>query len=98
MKKGIALVFLLGLMGCNPKWYAHKEAAERSAKAYAEDVLPGYVGVSCVNKDTDGDSYVSCTVKDKDGSIVPLECVGRQFFWQLVKNEGCRVPRMKIAE
>jgi len=86
------IIVMLVLSGC---WYNHKEPAEKNAKEYAQQILPGYKAVQCVNVDTDFDDYVSCTVVDKNDRLIPLECVGAVPPWYLVKNTGCRIPRFR---
>lgn len=47
---------------------------------------------NCVDRDSDGDGYVSCTlsVADKDGStrLMPVECATSYSF-----NTGCRLQK-----
>jgi len=48
--------------------------------------------INCVEYDSDGDGYISCSIahEDKTGqiSIIPVEC-SNQWSW----NEGCRAPK-----
>jgi hypothetical protein len=64
--------------------------AEEEARNYAAKMRLTLKGVSCMNRDTDGDGYVSCTlnVVEKDGStsLVPIECAAKWTY----NNEGCK--------
>jgi len=73
----------------------HKAAAEKSAKEYAEEIIPNAVAYSCMNVDTDSDGYVGCSVRTKDDTLISLECVGAQFAWVFPKNSGCKLSKFK---
>lgn len=92
MKKVVVLISVMFVSGC---WLNHKEPAEANAKVYAEQMMPGYKAIQCTNLDTDKDSYVSCTVKDSSGELVPLECVGAIPPWVIIRNTGCRIPQLR---
>ncbi len=91
--KMILVVVALGLLTACPNWTgAHKAEAEKQAEIYAKELGIEIVAVSCVKQDTDGDGYVSCTLKlDEAGTTKQVECAGA---WNL--NEGCRDPKIKI--
>lgn len=78
-----------GCVGCG----GDKAKATDSAKAWAEAMGITPKGVSCVDHDTDGDGYVSCTVSEasKDGGtkMHSLECA-HSWSW----NSGCRKPKL----
>jgi prepilin-type N-terminal cleavage/methylation domain-containing protein len=89
------LVAILGgfaFRGCA----SSKGTAEEEARAYAQSMGMKIEGVSCMNRDTDGDGYVSCSlsVVGQDGkkTIEPLECAAR-WSWN---NDGCKVPVMRV--
>lgn len=73
-----------------------KSLAEDEARAYAQSMQIKITGVSCMNRDTDSDGYVSCSmsVVGQDGktTIEPLECAARWTF----NNDGCKVPVMRV--
>ena len=73
-----------------------KGSAEEEARAYAQSMGLKLQGVDCMNRDTDGDGYVSCSLsvigKDGTTSIEPLECAAR-WSWN---NDGCKVPVMRV--
>ena len=67
---------------------AHQKEAEKQAKAWAAKMGLKDAKDSCVRDDSDGDSYVSCTVAS-GGQMHSVECTGA---W----NDGCRVPKFQI--
>ena len=68
MKKiGLLLVMLVGCAK------ADFEAAKKSAEEYSKNV-PNATGVSCVQSDSDGDGYCSCTIFRKDEDPLAIEC------------------------
>lgn len=95
MNRAIATLFAFGglvaLTGC-PNWTgAHKSTAEDEAREYAQELNLELEAVSCVKQDTDGDGYVSCTLKLKDGQTLPRECAGAYNL-----NSGCREQKLKM--
>jgi len=68
------------------------EAAVKEARQFANDNSMADANVSCVNTDSDGDGYVSCTLslKRADGSVqfTPIECAAK-----LNLNSGCKLQR-----
>lgn len=80
--------FLLMLAGC----FGDPEAAKASARQYAKDLGYEVAGVSCTGVDSDGDGYVSCTVRLKDpdpsgSSLLALECSRGEVTF----TSGCKV-------
>jgi prepilin-type N-terminal cleavage/methylation domain-containing protein len=65
------------------------------AKSFATGLGYDIRGASCMNRDSDGDGYVSCTVSvaDKNGnlSMVPVECAS-----SFSCSSGCRMQKMVI--
>lgn len=89
MRKTMATIVLctvLGLGGC----YEDSRSLESTAKAFVQQLGSEPVGASCMNMDSDNDSYVSCTVSIK-GAALPLavECASR---WKIVTS-GCKLQR-----
>lgn len=92
MKNVRYLTLALALTAC---FSIEKGYAESQAKEYAQSLGMKGATVNCVNMDTDGDGYVSCTIATpNDGGKVdlqPVECAARQEGCN--RNEGCRVPK-----
>jgi type II secretory pathway pseudopilin PulG len=80
---------LIGVRGCASSFGIDKASAEQNARQYAGELGVEVAGLSCTGVDTDGDGYVSCTIRGRDGSLTPIECAGR-----LTLNSGCRVARV----
>lgn len=72
------------------KCSSSRDTAEEEARAYASKMGMTIKGVSCMNRDTDGDGYVSCTlnVVEKDGkeNPIPIECAAKWSY----NNDGCK--------
>ena len=72
-----------------------KASAEEEARAYAQSMGINLKGVSCMDRDTDGDGYVSCSLsvaqKNGEDRIEPIECAAR-WSWN---NSGCKVPVLR---
>lgn len=69
---------------------ASGEEAEKSARAWAAKMGYTLQGVSCVDRDTDGDGYVSCTLVTvaDPGRPIALECARSTSM-----NSGCRLQK-----
>jgi hypothetical protein len=80
------LVAALGTAGC----YENVERLEDTAKTYVQRLGYTPVGASCMNRDSDNDGYVSCTVTVKN-MVAPMavECASR---WRLL-TQGCKLQR-----
>ncbi len=66
--------------------------AEKEAHKWAASMGYDIQGVSCVDRDTDGDGYVSCTVNVKSNpQPIPIECAV-----SISMNSGCRVQKPVI--
>jgi prepilin-type N-terminal cleavage/methylation domain-containing protein len=67
-----------------------RNTAEEEARVYASKMGMTLKGVSCMNRDTDDDGYVSCTLNviEKDGkeNSIPIECAAKWSY----NNDGCR--------
>lgn len=70
-----------------------KDAADK----YAEEIGMQDAKTSCVDFDTDGDGYVSCSIATKrpDGTIqiTPIECANPFGF-----RNGCRIPKIQAIQ
>lgn len=71
----------------------HKSAAEEQARTYSKEMGYNIKGLSCTNRDTDGDDYVSCTISTSEGQVYRVLCVGNIPPWPLgpfIPNKGCK--------
>lgn len=69
------------------KSYVSKDYAQEFSKQ-----LDGVVtGTDCVDRDTDGDGYVTCTVFRKDKDPLSILCAAK---WSL--NKGCKMALPRI--
>jgi len=93
----LALPVLLTLTACPNMTGAHKSVAEQEAKDWAAELKLEVDAVTCREKDTDGDGYVSCTIKTKDGKLLERECAGARSTSNLVRNSGCRDPKLNLG-
>jgi hypothetical protein len=64
----------LSLAACEPYQLSRPEqnTAEIGARQYAERL--GYQFIGCSGQDSDGDSYVTCSLSNKSNNPVPLLC------------------------
>lgn len=96
MKNVRYLILAVTLTGC---FSIEKGYAESQAKQYAQSLGMKGATVNCVNMDTDGDGYVSCTIAtpgpDGKMDLQPVECAANQNGCN--RNEGCRVPKLRQA-
>lgn len=70
-----------------------QSTAEDEARKYGTSLSLDVKGVSCTNRDTDGDGYVSCSISYTDNgklSIMPVECASR---WT-INNDGCKAQNL----
>lgn len=88
----IGCVGLGGMSLCSNLSGANKEEAVSQANIWVSEVGIKNAHVNCVNTDSDGDGYVSCTVSYKDNSgelkTKAIECTGKFTI-----NSGCRAPK-----
>lgn len=78
MNKLLNTIILSTLMlstGCS-SMFVNKERAERNAKTWLKETYGVKGNASCSGKDSDGDTYVRCTVVDPETKKkYALECV-----------------------
>src|SRR5688572_29258786 len=88
----ILIGIVIGLIGsgCSNTSGRNKKAAEEYAMEFAKKMGEVITAVTCVNSDTDGDGYVSCTIFRKERDPFGVECAGA---WTL--NEGCKIPKIR---
>lgn len=70
-----------------------KASAERNAAGWCEEMVIDCAGVQCSGTDSDGDGYVSCTVRTVDDKRIPLECGWDRAIAPLGQNTSCREQR-----
>lgn len=96
------LLILLAIVGggVGGRVFNRKAEAESQAREWAAFMYPSQDAsprVLCVERDTDGDGYISCTVShtEKGASInVPIECAASILSW----NSGCRTPKLGLRQ
>ena len=94
----ISALLTLTLTACPNVTGAHKGVAEGEARGWASELGLEIKNVSCVEKDTDGDGYVSCTIVMADGVTTKnVECAGARSTSNLIRNSGCRDPKMNLG-
>lgn len=80
---------LLALSACDSR-----DKATSEARRFAEDMGYQVAGVTCMSYDTDGDNYVTCTVRIKDAEpgkdLLSLQCA-----ITLSLNDGCKQTELK---
>lgn len=102
----LVLVIILGIFlsiivfGCDTlTGSADSEKVKTQAYTFVSEL--GYseiLGVSCSTHDSDGDGYISCSVRVKDGDMIEMiaiECAGglAGYF-----KSGCRQPKIHINQ
>ena len=87
----VAIVIVVGLVVGLAMKYTPSDVSG-DAREWATEM--GYVvqGVRCMDYDTDGDGYISCSVKTSE-SLLAIECA-KGFSM----NNGCRVATGKAAD
>lgn len=98
--KNIKLSLLVASICLAACFSLEKGYAEEQGRAYAKELGMENSKVNCVNSDTDGDGYVSCTVATpgRDGGkpdLQPIECAAYKDGCS--RNSGCRVPKNRIV-
>jgi len=83
MKQTIAITLLAVLSACG----IDGTKARKNADTFTRTALGATPKkITCQNTDSDGDGYVSCTVRDSEGELYALQCSGAFSF-----NSGCRL-------
>lgn len=74
MKKYLLLAGTVMLAACGPYQLSatERDTTELGALQYANSLSGKFV--SCSGQDSDGDSYVTCTISDKDGKPQEILC------------------------
>ncbi len=76
-----------GFKGCS----GGGDKARDSAYDFAKQMGVPFTGVTCVDMDSDGDGYVSCTVFRTGQDPYPIECARE---WS--RNKGCKTAMPKV--
>lgn len=88
MKLRSIIIPFLVFTGC----YENVDNLTKDATSFCIDLGYKVKGVSCANKDTDSDGYVSCTVNLIDNpEPIAIECRSR---WKL--GSGCRMQKLSL--
>lgn len=88
------LALALFLFACDAK-HVDRRLPEDFARQFAGEI-PGSTGrVQCMDRDTDGDGYCSCSVFMKDAPPVAVEC-GCDSWQVLFPPDGCRMAQFKV--
>lgn len=66
-------------------------AAEKSAAEYAQKVKGATGDISCTQKDSDGDGYVTCTIFMAEGEDRSVECGAQARCWFGDCARGCKI-------
>jgi hypothetical protein len=86
----VAIFIVRFATGCSD----NGSTAEDEARKYAKSLGLEIKGVSCTERDSDGDGYVSCSIShNENGSvaIMPVECA---IKWSA--NSGCKSQKIGI--
>ena len=94
----LAIASLLTLTACPNMTGAHKGVAEDEARTWAAELKLKVEAVTCREKDTDGDGYVSCSIKTTDGKLLEKECAGARSTDNMIRNSGCRDPKTNLNQ
>lgn len=89
----IAIAGIIGaiLFGGVTSCMSSGDKANAEARRFASEMGLNVKGVTCADRDTDKDGYVSCTVSvDEEGKtrLEAIECAAR-YSW----NDGCRMQK-----
>lgn len=93
----IIVVAILGILGAicfggMSSCHNSKGKATEEAQTFAREMGMKVKGVSCAERDTDGDGYVSCTVSvDQGDGKTTLEALECAAVWS--RNDGCRMQK-----
>lgn len=86
---GIVLsALLMGVGSCQ----SNKTDAEAEATSFAQSMGIKVKAVNCVDRDSDGDGYVSCTVSEEVNGATKLHAVECASGWSW--NSGCRMQKL----
>ena len=88
MKKIILFVLISVVASCRGPG-----KSEASAKSFAERRFENNTGVECLDRDTDGDGYVSCTIFLPNDAIA-IECATENHVLGC-SSSGCRMAMGK---
>ncbi len=86
----LGLIVFQGFTSCRD---SRDKATDEANKFLAELGIKAH-GVSCAQRDSDNDGYVSCTASVEEGGkmkMMPIECASN-WSW----NDGCRLPKFQI--
>lgn len=86
MKRTLMALLLLTVPAC----LQDTSSLESSGRGFLSSLGYKVVGVSCMNMDSDGDGYVSCTARvEGQQQPVAIECASAYSF-----KSGCRMQKL----
>jgi len=72
--------------------------AQRELDAYAKALRYEVVAATCAGIDSDGDGYISCTLRYRDGERTATDAVECASGAPLTRTTGCRVAQPKVYQ
>lgn len=72
--------------------------AQRELDAYAKALRYDVVAATCAGIDSDGDGYVSCTLRYRDGDRTATEAVECASGASFTRTTGCRLAQPKVYQ
>lgn len=84
------IIFSISCTACRNISGSSQRSAQENAESWAKDLELDVEHVKCNGIDSDGDGYVSCTFKLKDGRIENYECSSSYLY------DGCKAIIPKI--
>ena len=86
--------FIILFTLCTSCGFGLKSQAEAEAHSYVNELsLDPETKVSCVDTDSDGDGYVSCTLHTPGYPIEQIECYVPYRVFVLGNSSGCRAAK-----
>lgn len=86
----ILLLVLFTVTGC----LEDRSSLEAEARGFLHALGYQVVGVSCTDRDSDGDGYASCTATVRDSpEPIAVECASRWSF-----TSGCRLQKLNVRQ
>lgn len=90
------LSIVVGARGCFGE--ADTEETKVQARQFGTDLGLKVVGVTCMTHDSDGDGYVSCTIRYEESTgiykTMAIECAGG---WAAPNIRGCKQVQLRAV-
>lgn len=97
MKKLLPFLLLVGCIQVRVLPSEEVAYARQQAKLFGEDLNYKVLGVSCATNDSDGDGYVSCTVRVAPDTRIVLDCAYDKNSG-IGKQTGCKEVRARAVQ